>query len=73
MLTVVVGIGAVLGSVSAFAAARATAGVLFGIDAGDVIAWGGAMVVLIAIGVVAHAVPALRAVRVTPSVALRAE
>ena len=71
--TLVVGIGAVLGSVSAFAAARATAGVLFGIDAGDVIAWGGAMVVLIAVGVVAHAVPALRAVRVTPSVALRAE
>ena len=71
--TLVVGIGAVLGSVSAFAAARATAGVLFGIDAGDVIAWGGAMVVLIAVGVVAHAIPALRAVRVTPSVALRAE
>ena len=71
--TLVVGIGAVLGSVSAFAAARATAGVLFGIDAGDVIAWGGALVVLIAVGVVAHAIPALRAVRVTPSVALRAE
>ena len=38
--TLVVGIGAVLGSVSAFAAARATAGVLFGIDAGDLIGLG---------------------------------
>ena len=70
---VVVGIGAVLGSVSAFAAARATAGILFGIDAADVIAWSGAIMVLVAVGAVAHAVPALRAVRVAPSVALRAQ
>ena len=70
---VVVGIGAVLGALAALAAARATAGVLFGIDAADALAWGGALVVLVAVGVVAHAVPALRAVRVAPSVALRAE
>ena len=69
----VVGIGAVLGAVSAFTAAQATAGVLFGIDAADALAWGGALVVLVAVGVVAHAVPALRAVRVAPSVALRAQ
>ena len=71
---VVVGIGAVLGSVSAFVAARATARVLFfGIAAGDAPAWGGAIVVSIAVGVVAHLVPALRAVGVAPSVALRSE
>ena len=71
---VVVGIGAVLGSVSAFLAARATARVLFfGIAAGDAPAWGGAIVVSIAVGVVAHLVPALRAVGVAPSVALRSE
>ena len=69
----VVAIGAVVGSVAAFAAARATAGVLFGIDAGDTLAWGGAIVVLLAVGVLAHALPAGRAVRVAPSTALRAE
>ena len=70
---VLVGFGAALGAVAAFAAARATAGVLFGIDATDTLAWSGALVVLVAGGVVAHAVPALRAVRVAPSVALRAQ
>ncbi|MYH32125.1 MAG: ABC transporter permease [Acidobacteria bacterium] len=69
----VVGIGAVLGSAAAFAAARATAGVLFGIDPADALAWGGALVVLVAVGVLAHAVPALHAVRVAPSTALRSE
>lgn len=70
---ILVGAGAALGAVAAFAAARATAGVLFGIDATDTLAWSGALVVLVAVGVVAHAVPALRAVRVAPSVALRAQ
>ncbi len=71
---VVVGVGAALGSVSAFAAARATAGVLFfGIDATDAPAWGGAIVVSVAVGAVAHLAPALRAVGVAPSVALRSE
>ena len=60
---VVVGVAAVLGSVSAFVAARATTGVLFfGIDATDAPAWGGAIVVSITVGVVAHLVPALCAV-----------
>ena len=54
------GIGAVLGSVLAVAAARATAGVLFGIDAADALAWSVAIVVLLVVGVLAHAVPALR-------------
>ena len=71
---VVVGTGAVLGSVSAFVGARATAGVLFfGIGATDAPAWGGAIVVSMAVGVVAHLAPALRAVGVAPSVALRSE
>ena len=70
---VVSGIGAGLGSVLAVAAARATAGVLFGIDATDALAWSVAIVVLVAAGVVAHAAPALRAVRVAPSTALRSD
>ena len=64
----------VLGSMSAFVATRATASVLFfGIDATDALAWGGAIAVSIAVGVAAHLVPALRAVGVAPSVALRSE
>ncbi len=70
---ILVASGAALGAVAAFAAARATAGVLFGIDATDALAWSGALAVLVAVGVAAHAVPALRAVRVAPSVALRAQ
>ena len=70
---ILVGAGAALGAVAAFAAARATAGVLFGIDAADPLAWGGALVALVAVGGAAHAVPALRAVRVAPSAALRAQ
>ena len=69
----VVAIGATIGSVAAFAAARTTAGVLFGIDAGDTLAWSGAIVVLLAVGALAHALPAGRAIRVAPSTALRAE
>ncbi len=70
---VLVGAGAAVGVALAFAAARATAGVLFGIDATDPLAWGGAVVTLAVVGGLAHAVPARRAVRVAPAVALRSE
>ena len=70
---VLVGVGAAVGVALAFAAARATAGVLFGIDATDPLAWGGAVVTLAAVGALAHAVPARRAVRVAPATALRLE
>ena len=68
-----VGVGAAAGVALAFAAARATAGVLFGIDATDPLAWGGAVVTLVVVGALAHAVPARRAVRVAPAVAVRVE
>ena len=70
---VLVGVGAAVGAALAFAAARATAGVLFGIDATDPLAWGGAVVTLAAVGALAHAVPARRAVQVAPAAALRVE
>ena len=70
---VLLGAGAVLGTVFALLAARATAGLLFGIDAADPLAWCAAVAVLLTAGALAHAVPTLRAVRVQPSVALRAE
>ena len=65
--------GVAVGSTAAFGAARATAGVLFGIDASDAPAWGGALLVLAAVGVAVFAAPTLRAVRIQPSSALRAE
>ena len=64
-----VGVGAVAGAALAFAVARATAGVLFGVDAADPLAWGGAAVTLAAVGALAHALPARRAVRVAPAAA----
>ena len=67
------GIGVAVGSTAAFAAARATAGVLFGIEASDVPAWGGVLLVLVAVGVAAYAVPVVRALRIQPAFALRAE
>ena len=67
------GIGVAVGSTAAFAAARVTAGVLFGIEASDVPAWGGALLVLVAVGVAAYAVPVVRALRIQPAFALRAE
>ena len=70
---VLVGVGAAAGAALAFAAARATAGVLFGIDATNPWAWGGAVVTLAAVGALAHAVPGRRAVRVAPAAALRVE
>ena len=70
---VLVGVGAAAGAALAFAAARATAGVLFGVDATDPLAWGGAVVTLAAVGGLAHALPARRAVRVAPAAALRVE
>ena len=69
----VFGVGVAVGSTAAFAAARVTAGVLYGIDASDAPAWGGALLVLAAVGVAVFAAPTLRAVRIQPSLALRAE
>ena len=70
---VLVGGGAAAGAALAFAAACATAGVLFSIDAADPLAWGGAIVTLGVVGAPAHALPARRAVRVAPAAALRVE
>ena len=70
---VLVAVGAAAGAALAFAAARATAGVLFSVDAADPLAWGGAIVTLAVVGALAHALPARRAVRVAPAAALRVE
>jgi putative ABC transport system permease protein len=68
---VLIGSGAVVGFIGAALLARWLAGVLFGIGPFDVPSFSLAAVVLISAGVMASVLPALRATRVDPMVALR--
>jgi predicted permease len=69
----VVAIGLVLGSVLAAWAARAIAGMLYGVTSSDPVAWLAATATIVVVSLSANLVPAFRAARVAPSVALRAE
>ena len=69
----VAAIGAAAGLLLAAAAAKAIAGALYTVSAADPIAWGGSIAVLFFVSVLANVVPARRASRVDPSVALRSE
>jgi putative ABC transport system permease protein len=66
-----IGAGALCGLAAAVLLARSMAGVLYGIGPFDVPSFGAAALVLILAGVIASALPALRATRVDPMVALR--
>jgi putative ABC transport system permease protein len=66
-----IGIGAVTGLVAAVLLARSMAGILYGIGPFDAPSFSIAAAVLIVAGVVASVLPALRATRVDPMVALR--
>jgi predicted permease len=66
-------LGTVLGSAAALAAARAIRSQLFSIDAADPRVVGATAVVLACVGVLAAWVPARRAARVDPAIALREE
>ena len=70
---VLVVVGAVAGLALAAAAAQVLSGVLYGVGAFDPLAWTMALGVLAAAAVLANFVPALRAMRVNPVTALRAE
>jgi predicted permease len=65
--------GVAIGFAGALAAARLVRGLLFGISPYDPITLGGVAAVLAAVGVAACWLPAARAARVDPAVALRAE
>jgi putative ABC transport system permease protein len=65
--------GAVLGLVAAMATERVLGTLVFGVRASDAISFGSATAVLLAVSLAACALPARRAGRVDPSVALRAE
>jgi ABC-type antimicrobial peptide transport system permease subunit len=67
-----VGVGATLGLIGAFAASRFVESLLFGVRAIDPLTFVAVCVLLSAVATIACLVPARRAMRVDPVVALRA-
>ena len=65
--------GLIVGCLLAVAAARAIAGVLYGITPADPVSWLVAAAVLMAVAAIANVIPAARAARVQPTQALRTE
>ena len=64
-------LGIVVGTVASFAAARLIASLLFGTEPTDPVAYAGMIVLLMAVALVAGYLPARRASRIDPLVALR--
>jgi putative ABC transport system permease protein len=65
--------GIALGGAAAFAATRVMKDLLFGVSATDPLTFGAVAVLLAAVTVLASYIPALRATKVDPIVALRCE
>jgi len=69
----IVAIGLIAGGILAAVAASALRGLLYGITPFDPIAWGLAISAVLAAAALANLVPARRAMRIDPMVALRTE
>jgi putative ABC transport system permease protein len=70
---VLLAVGLVIGTVLALLAARWATSLLFGLTSWDPLSYAAAITALFAVGVIAAWIPARRASRVAPTVALRAE
>jgi putative ABC transport system permease protein len=70
---VLVGAGLAIGLAAALVLAKSISSLLFGVSATDVVAYAGAAGILLAVGALAAYLPAHRASRVDPMVALRYE
>ena len=69
----IVGLATVVGLGAAFAAARLLRGQLFGVTASDPLTFLGVPVILAMVALIACYLPARRAARVNPAIALRSE
>ena len=69
----VIGAGILIGTVTAFLAARALSSLLYGVTAADGTTYGAAALLLIVVGAIASYLPARRAMRLDPAIALRGE
>jgi putative ABC transport system permease protein len=66
-------IGAVIGLLGGFALTRLIASQLYGVKATDLVTFGLVTAILLAVATCATLIPALRATRIDPMVALREE
>jgi putative ABC transport system permease protein len=66
-------LGVVLGVAGAFAVTRGLQALLFGVGAGDAVTFAGVALLLVAVALLACYIPARRAMRVEPVIALRYE
>ncbi len=66
-----VGVGLVLGLAAAFAGTRYLASLLFGVEARDPVSFVGAAAFLVCVALLATLLPAWRAARIDPMMALR--
>jgi putative ABC transport system permease protein len=66
-------VGVLLGLAGAAAAGRLMRGLLYGVGTGGPLAFGATVVLVAQVALLASALPGLRAARVDPGIALRAE